>query len=86
MKKILSADYNLAEMYFQILNPLSDGVKLYLLKMLTDSIVVKSDTEDENSSLSSLFGVWSDSPDMDGIEDFIKNSRTNGNLRNIISL
>lgn len=35
----LTRDYNEAEGYFRILNPLNDGVKLYLLKMLTDSLV-----------------------------------------------
>ena len=36
-RRTLTSDYNVAEGYFKILSPLNDGVKLYLLKMLTDS-------------------------------------------------
>ena len=78
-----NADYDTAENYFKILNPLSDSVKLCLLKMLTDSLVVASSQNEEkkNTSLSKLFGAWADYPEMDNIEDVIKNSRTNGHLR-----
>jgi len=81
------ADYDTAENYFKILNPLSDSVKLCLLKMLTDSLVVapSQNEEKKNTSLSKLFGVWADHPEMDNIEDFIKNSRTNGHLRQTVS-
>ena len=81
------ADYNTAENYFKILNPLSDSVKLCLLKMLTDSLVVapSQNEEKKNTSLSKLFGVWADHPEMDNIEDFLKNSRTNGHLRQTVS-
>lgn len=81
------ADYNTAENYFKFLNPLSDSIKLCLLKMLTDSLVVApTQTEEKKkTSLSKLFGVWADYPEMDNIEDIIKNSRTNGHLRQTAS-
>ena len=83
----LSTDYNVAEGYFRLLNPLNDGVKLYLLKMITDSLVTEKTekVEDKKSTFFSLFGAWKDSPEMDGIEDVIKNSRTNTKTRKIIS-
>ena len=81
------ADYDIAENYFKYLNPLSDSIKLCLLKMLTDSLVVvpTKTKEKKKSSLSKLFGAWADSPEMDDIEDVIKNSRTNGQLRRTVS-
>ena len=81
------ADYDIAENYFKYLNPLSDSIKLCLLKMLTDSLVVvpTKTKEKKKSSLSKLFGAWADSPEMDDIEDVIKNSRTNGQLRQTVS-
>ncbi len=81
------ADYNTAENYFKFLNPLSDSIKLCLLKMLTDSLVVAPTLTEEKkkTSLSKLFGVWADYPEMDNIEDIIKNSRTNGHLRQTAS-
>ena len=83
----LSTDYNVAEGYFKILNPLNNGVKLYLLKMITDSLVIEKaeKIEDKKSTLFDLFGAWKDSKDMDGIEDVIKNSRTNTKTRKIVS-
>ena len=82
-----TADYNIAENYFKYLNPLSDNIKLCLLKMLTDSLVVAptQPKEKKKSSLSKLFGVWADSTEMDDIENVIKNSRTNGQLRKTVS-
>ena len=38
----LTTDYKAAEGYFRMLNPLSEGIKLCLLKMITDSLVVKT--------------------------------------------
>lgn len=83
----LSTDYNVAEGYFKILNPLNNGVKLYLLKMITDSLVTEKaeKVEVKKSTLFDLFGAWKDSPEMDGIEDVIRNSRTNAKTREIVS-
>ena len=83
----LTRDYNVAEGYFRILNPLNDGVKLYLLKMLTDSLVSENTEkiETKESTLFDLFGAWKDSSDMDDIENVIKESRTNTKTRNIVS-
>ena len=83
----LTSDYNVAEGYFKILNPLNDGVKLYLLKMLTDSLLSEKTEkiETKESTLFDLFGVWKDSSDMDDIENVIKDSRTNTKTRNIVS-
>lgn len=85
--KTVTADYNTAENYFKFLNPLSDSIKLCLLKLLTDSLVVApaQTKERKKTSLSKLFGAWADSPEMDDIEDVIKNSRTNGHLRQTVS-
>ena len=85
--KNATADYNTAKNYFKYLNPLSDSVKLCLLKMLTDSLVVVPTQikEKKKTSLSELFGVWADNLEMDNIEDDIKNSRTNGHLRQTVS-
>ncbi len=84
----LTRDYNEAEGYFRILNPLNDGVKLYLLKMLTDSLVSENakKMEAKKSRVFDLFGVWKDASDMDDIECVIKDSRTNTKTRNIVSL
>ncbi len=84
----LTRDYNIAEGYFKILNPLNDGVKLYLLKMLTDSLVSENakKMEAKKSRVFDLFGVWKDASDMDDIECVIKDSRTNTKTRNIVSL
>ena len=83
----LTRDYNIAEGYFKILNPLNDGVKLYLLKMLTDSLVSENTEkiEAKKSTLFDLFGAWKDSSDMDDIEKVIKDGRTNTKTRNIVS-
>lgn len=83
----INTDYNVAEGYFKMLNPLSKNTKLFLLKMITDSLVANPDENKENKkgSLVNLFGVWANSPDTDGIEDFIKNSRTNSNSRQTVS-
>lgn len=85
--KTVAEDYNIAENYFKYLSPLSDNIKLCLLKLLTDSLVVAPTQvkEKKKSSLSKLFGAWADSPEMDDIEDVIKNSRTNGHLRQTVS-
>jgi len=83
----LTTDYKAAEGYLRMLNPLSEGIKLCLLKMITDSLVVKTVEypRKKESSLSKLFGVWADSSDTDDIEDFIKSSRTNSAMRKIVS-
>lgn len=83
----LNTDYNVAEGYFRMLNPLSKNTKLFLLKMITDSLVANpaENKADKKGSLAQLFGGWANSPDTNGIEDFIKNSRTNSNLRKTVS-
>ncbi|MBP5368962.1 MAG: hypothetical protein J6Z01_10970 [Bacteroidales bacterium] len=83
----LNTDYNVAEGYFKMLNPLSDSIKIFLLKMIANSLEPRQTTEktEKVSSLKNLFGVWANSPDTDGIEDFIKNSRTNSGLRQTVS-
>lgn len=85
--KTITADYTTAENYFKFLSPLSDSIKLCLLKLLTDSLVVAptQTKEKKKTSLSKLFGAWADSTEMDDIEDVIKNSRTNGHLRQTVS-
>lgn len=83
----LTKDYNVAEGYFKILNPLNDGVKLYLLKMLTDSLVSENTEkiESKESTLFDLFGAWKDSPEMENIENVIRDSRSNNKTRSIVS-
>lgn len=79
---------NIARSYASHLYTLSNEVKKDMAKLLIDSITMPEvqPTETVEDKLDRLYGCWANDPNMENIDKEIRNARSDGKTRKIISL
>lgn len=79
----------LADSYFGMLKSLSNETKLYLIKMLSDSMLNHEDDKTmpaKGKKLEDFFGIWSNDAETEDMIEAIRDNKRSGATRHVVSL
>lgn len=79
----------LADSYFGMLKSLSNETKLYLIKMLSDSMLNHEDDKTmtaKGKKLEDFFGIWSNDAETEDMIEAIRDNKCSGVTRHVVSL